>query len=88
MLYVLDSKPAPHEQLLFAFTRTESELRVLFAGLRLVDAQSQVNGGTETVAAAEDAGVLEEPQRVGKVIDHELVDTSGNPAWLGPVCVR
>ncbi len=39
VLYVLDSKPAPHEQLLFAFRRKESELRVLFAGLSLADAR-------------------------------------------------
>jgi hypothetical protein len=39
VLYVLDSKPAPYEQLLFAFRRKESELRVLFAGLSLADAR-------------------------------------------------
>lgn len=49
-------------------------------GLRVV--KRQVNVGTRTVAVAEDAAVAEEAQALGKVLDFELVDASGKPAWL------
>jgi len=50
LLYVLDAKPAPGEQLELAFRRKEGELRALFAGASLDDARELLRRLTLSLA--------------------------------------